>query len=124
MKRADEDWIWRVTSATGHEVEVEFRRFRDGVALGPAENLVWSRNLWGLPPGYRVDELARDRLEVGGRAWDCWRMRAVSPNDLRWYWFTEELPVSGFLRVARDDRGKPELAFAATVIPEACSFGK
>lgn len=116
-----EDWIWRIASVSDTEVEVEFRRMQGGAPLGPPENMRWPRNQFGVKDDYVVHECRRDRIEAGGRTWDCWLVRAGSRTEALWYWITDELPVHGVIRMAKDDRGKPVLGSAATVVPEASS---
>jgi hypothetical protein len=121
MRRGDEEWTWRVVSATPDEVEVEYGRSK-GDAHAATERQRWNRNGFGVRPGYVITEYRRDRIEVAGREWTCWAVRAHSPDDAIWYWITEELPVAGFLRAAPDERGRPLLGVAIDVVPEGSSF--
>ena len=124
MRRGNEEWTWRVASATHDEVEVDFRRMRDGVADPPSPPMRWSRNGFGLPPGYVVREFRRDRIELGGRLWDCWLVRAQTESSGMWYWVSEEAPVHGVLRMAVDDRGRPVTATAGEIVPEGSVFAR
>jgi hypothetical protein len=124
LRRGNEEWVWHVASATHEEVEVDFRVMRDGVAVGPPEPMRWPRNGFGLPRGFVVREIRRDRIEVGGRSWECWLVRAQTENSGMWYWVSEEAPVHGVLRMAVDDRGRPVTGSAGEIVPEGSIFPK
>jgi hypothetical protein len=121
LRRGNEDWIWRVASTTETEVLVDFRIVRGGVPAGPVKQTSWPRNGFGLPPGFVVSEIRRDRIEAAGRTWDCWWLRARSAEGGRSYWITDELPAHGVIRMAVEEKGRPVPATAADVVPEACS---
>lgn len=125
MRRGYEEWIWRVASATDEEIEIDCRKTLNGTPIGTPETQRWSRNGFGLPKGCVIREVRRDRIEVAGKEWTCWLIRAVSrENGAFWYWISEELPVSGFLRIAKDERGKPQLGAATEAMPDASSFSR
>ncbi|MCE9636541.1 MAG: hypothetical protein K8T90_12625 [Planctomycetes bacterium] len=121
LRRGNEDWIWRIASVSDTELEVEFRRMQGGAPLGQTDILRWPRNQFGIKDDYVVHECRRDRIEAAGRTWDCWLVRAGSKTEAIWYWVTDELPVHGVIRMAKDERGKPLMGSAATVVPDACS---
>lgn len=120
LRRGDEDWIWRVASTSEVEVLVEFRKVRGGEPTEPARSLSMHRNNLGLPEGFMVLEMRRDRIEAAGRSWDCWRVRARAGDSVRSYWISEELPVHGVIRIAVEERGREVPATQADVVPEAC----
>jgi hypothetical protein len=119
MVRGREEWLWRVVSTTDEDVSVDFFVRVDGqLDERRTEHLRWPRNGFGLPEGFTLREARPDRIDVGGRARDCWRLRAHSREGVRLYWISAELPVAGFLRIAVEDRGKPLLQTAADAVLE------
>ena len=123
MRRGNEEWTWRVTSTTDTEVEADFTVRRDGEPVGPPKSQRWTRNGFGIPDEFVIREARRDRIEVGGRTWDCWMLRVHSRTGIRYYWISDALPAHGVLRIAVEDRGRPVLATAADAVPEACVGG-
>lgn len=117
MHRGDEEWVWRVVSASDEEVSVDFFVYRGGVVVeGRTDHLRWMRNSFGIPEGFVIREIRRDRIDVGGTSYDCWRLKAYAREGARYYWITDSLPVSGFLRIALEERGKPLLQTAAEAV--------
>ena len=120
MRRGAEEWLWRVVSATDDEVAVDFFITRGGIVdESGTEHLRWRRNSFGIPDGpegYVIREIRRDRIDVGGRSHDCWRIKAYARDAVRYYWITDALNVSGFLRIALDDRGRPLMQTAADAV--------
>jgi len=114
-----ETWIWRVRSTTDETVEVEFVAHpvdpADGVRT---KTLVWHRNGFGLDEAMVIRRIARDRIEVAGRSWDCWRVHGHSRQGQRFFWVTDELPVHGTLKMAvANEKGAPEEVSAAYYLP-------
>jgi hypothetical protein len=119
LRRGNEDWIWRIVSATDTELQVDYRIVRAGEPAGPVKPMTWPRNNLGLPEGFVVFDMRRDRIEAAGRTWECWLVRAKAEEGVRCYWITEELPVHGVIRIAREERGRPVQATQADVVLEA-----
>src|SRR5688500_4642344 len=98
MRRGREDWLWRVVSATDDALEVHYFRYLEGAPIGDPTRLVWPRNGFGVGEGMVIRRFERDRIEVAGRTWECWRIHAHHRNGIRYYWVSDELEVNGVLK--------------------------
>ncbi len=118
LRRGATAWRWRIASADSQFVGVEVQEYTNDVPAGPLQAYRWSRNGYGLPDEFVVQEIARDRISVADVSWDCWRMTVRSEQATRWYWVTDALPVHGVLRIAVDLAGKgaPDLASPADYV--------
>jgi hypothetical protein len=76
------------------------------------ETFVWNRNGFGMPDGGIARAFERDRIEIGGRRYDCWRVAVYSRIGQRFYWISEEIPVHGVLKVAGVVNGAADEAHA------------
>lgn len=121
LRRGATAWRWRIASADSQFVGVEVQEYTNDVPSGPLQAYRWSRNGYGLPDEFVVQEIARDRISVAGASWDCWRMTVRSEQATRWYWVTDAVPVHGVLRIAVDLAGKgaPDLASPADYVAPA-----
>lgn len=121
LRRGATAWRWRIASADGQYVAVEVQEYTNDLPVGPLQSYRWNRNGFGLPDEFVVQEIARDRIEVAGASWDCWRLTVRSGQTTRWYWLTDVLPVHGVLRIAVDLAGKgaPDLASPADYVAPA-----
>jgi len=125
LRRGRSIWTWRVSHSTDDAVQVEFVETTEGggpagVSPPPAQSHVWPRNGFGLPEGLVVRRIDRDRIEVAGRWWDCWRLQCHSRAGTRFYWITDEVPVHGVLRIAPDldGDGQPDPGTQADLLPD------
>lgn len=121
LRRGATAWRWRIASADAQYVGVEVQEYTNDLPVGPLQSYRWNRNGYGLPDEFVVQEIARDRVEVAGASWDCWRMTVRSGQTTRWYWVTDVLPVHGVLRIAVDlgGKGAPDLASPADYVAPA-----
>lgn len=124
LRRGTTVWRWRVDSTTDETVAVEFVETDDrptGAATPapPTLRRVWSRNGFGLMEGLVVREIQSDRIDVAGRAWDCWRLRCHARSGVLFYWISDEVPVHGVLRIAPDldQNGLPDPSGWAEYVP-------
>jgi hypothetical protein len=126
LRRGNTSWRWRIVSVDAALVAVEVQEYVDDAPRGPLQALRWNRNGFGLPDEFVVRSIARDRIEVAGQFWDCWRIAVAAGPALRWYWVTDALPVHGVLRIAVDIEGKgaPDLQNPADYLPVGPSVVK
>jgi len=114
---------WRVAHTTDEEVQVEFVETFEGTppagfVPSPASTFVWRRSGFGVPDGFVVRRADPDRIDVGGRSFDCWRLMCHSRAGVRFYWISAEIPVHGVIRIAPDldGDGAPDAAHQADLL--------
>lgn len=122
LRRGDAEFRWRVVRDAGQELEVEYQAYEKGAPSSGAERMVWHRSGFGLKPEWIIQSFVRERIEVAGRTFDCWRMHVRSMKESRWFWISDEAPAHGVVRLAVDrGKGVPDDASAAEIVPEHCS---
>ena len=119
---------YRVARTTDDEVQVEFFESYEGTppagwTAAPAKTYVWRRNGFGVPEDFVVRRADPDRIDVGGRSFDCWRLTCHSRAGLRFYWISDRVPVHGVLRIAPDldGDGGPDVALQADLLWDSAS---
>lgn len=119
-RRGDEEWQYTVVSAGNAEspsgdVVVEVVRYLSGAPQGRPVQFTWNRNGFGLQPGDVIRSLRPGRLDVGGRAWDCWIVMVQTAQRGEFaYWISPEVAVHGVLKIARAEGGDVEESGAIT----------
>jgi hypothetical protein len=97
-------------SPDDHEIKVEMVQSHEGTPSGPPVTLTWHRNSWSLPADCVIRAIDRDRIEVAGKHYDCWRLTVFSHVRNMVYWISDEVPVHGVLKIAvATDRGIDEM---------------
>lgn len=120
IAQGPKEFRYVVLSTTHSEVEVRVMEYQNGAPPAGSEPRVerWKRNGLGIPPDAVVQHVAPDAIEVHGRFWPCWRVRALRDSGPVFYWLTDALPVHGLLRLARAKDGAPDLATAYVALPD------
>jgi hypothetical protein len=100
-------------SPDDYELTVEMIQSSNGVPVGGPEFFKWRRNSWSLPSDCVVRAIDRDRVEVGGKHYDCWRLAVFSHQRNMVYWISDEIPVHGVLKFTAVGKHGPDDAHAA-----------
>jgi hypothetical protein len=109
--------VFRVVDASDFDVTVETVTYDDGRPTSEPVTAKWSRNGFGVPSGNPpegvIRRFERDRIEVAGKLWDCWRISIHTRLGVVWYWISEDVPVHGVLKWALVQKGQADEANAA-----------
>jgi hypothetical protein len=100
--------VFRVVAVTDFEVTVEITHYHGGEPAAKPWTETWPRNGWGLPRECLVRSIDPDRVEVGGKSYACWRFLVVNRARQEFWWFTDELPVHGALKIAALQKSGPD----------------
>lgn len=119
IRQGRREFRYAVMSSSVAEVEVEILEFVDGVppANSEPQRFRWPRNGFGLQEGDVLLELAPVTIPLHGRIWNCWQARVQRTSGVFHYWYTDELPVHGLLKLARDKDGVPDDESAYVALP-------
>ena len=96
--------VHRVVDARELDVTIEYMQYHEDEP-GPPATIVLRRDSFGTPAEGVVRAIARDRVDVGGRSYDCWRLDVYLHIGQFAYWISEEVPVTGLIKYARIEKG-------------------
>jgi hypothetical protein len=107
--------LFRVVDAGDYYVDVETTTYQDEAPIGTPQRQRWPRNSFGLPQDECVIRaIDADRIEVGDRWYDCWRIFVTSRSGQeKFLWISDEVPVHGLLKVAGIRKAVADEAHAA-----------
>ena len=88
-----------VVAATDYDVTIKSTRYQNEQPSPPVIE-TFHRNSFGLPPDCVIRAIDPDRLEVGGKTYDCWRLDVYTKVRRIYFWVSNEIPVNGFLKEA------------------------
>jgi hypothetical protein len=109
--------VFRVVDAGDYSVDVETTTYKEQAPVGVPHKTRWWRNSFGLPEDECVVRaLDPDRIQVGDKWYECWRIYVTSRNGQeRYVWVSEEIPVHGVLKVAAINKGVTDERNAVTL---------
>jgi hypothetical protein len=108
--------LLRVVDAGDYYVDVETTTYQDESPVGNPQRQRWSRNSFGLPPDECVVRtIDADRIHLGDRWYDCWRIYATTrAGQETFFWISDEIPVHGMLKFAAVRKGVVDEKHAVT----------
>lgn len=105
--------VYRVVGGDEYQVQVELVKYQDGAPVTSPSVLTWHRNSFSIPADAVIRAIDQDRIEVGGKTYDCWRLAVASRVRQLYFWISDEIPVHGVLKVAAVVKGQADEAHAA-----------
>lgn len=110
------EYTYTVRSGDASRVQIDVVQSVEGQPLeGPPRSEVWSRNLWGIPAEGVVRRIQFERVRLGDRFYDAWKLFVFSQQAPRAYWISPDFAVHGLVQVARVTQGREELELAFQV---------
>jgi hypothetical protein len=104
--------LYRVVRAGDFDVDVEVISYHNDQPTGPPRIVTWHRNSFSVPPDAVIRSIDPDRIEEGGRWYQCWRLSIYGRDVQRYYWITDEVPAHGLIKVANMGKSGPDEANA------------
>jgi hypothetical protein len=107
--------VYRVVETDDFSVTVERTRYHSDQPEAPVR-MTWHRNSFGMPQDTVIRSIDVDRIEVGGRWYDCFRLTVHSKVRTLAFWVSEEVPVHGVLKAAIVQKGEAAEMHAAKLV--------
>lgn len=103
-------------SPDDYEIQVEMIQFHEGAPTGGAQHFTWHRNSWSLPHDCVIRSIDRDRVDIAGKRYDCWRLGIFTHQRNMIYWVSDEFPVHGVLKFTVVGKEGPDEVHAARAV--------
>jgi hypothetical protein len=108
--------VYHVVGGDDFQVQVEVVQYQNGAPASSPTVLTWHRNGFSMPADAVIRAIDQDRIEVGGKTYDCWRLAVASRVRQLYYWISDEIPVHGVLKVASIVKGETDEVHAAKLV--------
>lgn len=118
IKSGVDEQLYRVVgvSPDDYEIDVELTQYQNGLPLAKPTPFKWHRNSFGLPHDCVVRAIDRDRVEVDGKSYECWRLQVFTHQGNWVYWISEEIPAHGVLMMTKVGKNGPDMIRAARAV--------
>lgn len=108
--------VYHVVGGDEFQVQVEVVQYQNGAPVSSPTVHTWHRNSFSMPADAVIRAIDQDRIEVGGKMYDCWRLSVASRVRQLYYWISDEIPVHGVLKVASSVKGEIDEVHAARLV--------
>lgn len=107
--------VYRVVAADEFWVTVELTAYQKGEPVPPV-TARWHRSSFGMPDDAVIRSIDVDRIQVGERWYDCFRLSVHGKNRTVLFWISDEVPVHGVLKAALLLKGEASEMSAAKLV--------